>query len=117
MLDHMEMGSFASWASLAVVIALTIERAWSWVGSRKYATRAEIMSTIDLIKDAHHRIDLVEKDVKGLPGYDKVNELIEGIGELKEGQAASRQWQDSTKEELARMHNSIDRIDRAFRVG
>ncbi len=107
----MEPGSFAQWAAFVVAGALAVERAWSWIGSRKYATREELLSAIDLVKDSHHRIDLVEERMKGLPGYDKVNELIDGISELKEGQAASRQWQESTKGELARIHLAIDRLD------
>lgn len=111
----MEPGSLASWSAFAVALALAAERAWSWIGRNKYATRDELMAAIDLVKDAHHRVDLVEERMKGLPGYDKVNELIDGIGELKEGQAASRQWQDSTKGELARIHLAIDRIDQTMR--
>lgn len=113
----MEPGSLASWAAIAVTIALAAERAWSWIGSRKYATRDELLAAIDIVKDAHHRIDLVEERMRALPGYDTVNTLIDGIGELKEGQAASRQWQESTKGELARIHQAIDRIDLSGRRG
>lgn len=111
----MELGSLATWAGFAVAVLLAAERAWSWIGSKKYATRDEVMAAIDMLKDAHHRIDLVEERMKGLPGYDKVNELIDGIGELKEGQAASRQWQASTQSELQRIHQAIDRIDQTVR--
>jgi len=106
-----EWGSAVEWTALALSIALGAERAWTWIGRHKYATREEVMAAIEQIKNAHHRVDLVEERLKALPGYDKFNELGAGIGTLQQGQARSGAWQEGINRELARIHETLGRLD------
>jgi hypothetical protein len=68
----------------------------------------------DLIKDVHHRIGRVEKRMKGLPGYDKFNEMDGRVGELLAGQAARRKWGLGVKGEFERSYDALERLESKF---
>jgi len=112
-----EPGSIASWAALIVTIALAAERAWSWVGSKKYTTREEVLAAADLGRQAHHRIDLVEERMKGLPGYATFNEMDDRVGKLLEGQAARREWEKGIEGQLTRIYVGLERLEQQLRHG
>lgn len=99
------------WGTFGIAVAVASERAWSWIMSKRYATRDELLAAIELVKDGHHRVDLVEKDIKGLPDYDKFNELATDIGELREENAGSKEWRNAVDGMLGRIHSALDRID------
>jgi len=106
-----EWGSIVEWSALGLSVAVGAERVWTWIGRHKYATRDELLASCDLVKDAHHRIDLVEEKLKSFPGYEKFNELNTGIGALQQGQARSGAWQEGINRELARIHETLGRLD------
>lgn len=110
-----EPGTLAEWGALALSGALGIERGVSWVLSRKYATREEVLAAVELIKDGHHRIDLVEERMKGLPGYDKFNDLDDRVGKLLEGQAARREWEKGVEGQLQRIYTTLERLEQRLR--
>jgi hypothetical protein len=79
----------------------------AWLGMR-FAGKREVIEAKQAALDAHHRIDLIEKDLKGVPGYDVTNEIKEEIAGMREKQAATM-----TEVHLAR--EQLNRIDEFLR--
>jgi hypothetical protein len=90
----MDWGSIIKeWGPLAFAAVSNIALAVQWIMRKEFATTDSLLGVHkilddrdrlleDSIKSAHHRIDLLIKDVEGLPGYDTTNEIKKELGEL-----------------------------------
>jgi hypothetical protein len=72
--------------------------------SAKFASKKDTSDARKRADDAHHRIDLISKDIEGLPGYDVTNEIKEELKELAESRAANAAL-------LGRALTKLDNID------
>jgi len=80
-----------------------------------FASKKELAGVIELAADAHHRLDLQDERIKNLPTSETVRELREDIGELKQGQAVSREKLDGIKDSVSMLRESIQDLDQAMR--
>lgn len=81
------------WGPLILASIPNIVLAAQWAMRKEFATTDSLVSVHKVLDDqarenreaivrAHHRIDLLDKDIKGLPTYDITNRLKEGQAEL-----------------------------------
>lgn len=117
----MDWGSFfREWGPLLFAAVPNIVLAAQWAIRKEFATTDALVGVhkvlddqhrelADSVKSAHHRIDLMAKDIAGLPGYDTTNEIKKDLVELREEAAAS----GST---LQRVANQVDRLDEFLRT-
>lgn len=54
----------------------------AWLGT-KFASRRAVEEALGIATKAHHRLDLMEKDLKALPNYDVTNRLDDGLRKLE----------------------------------
>jgi hypothetical protein len=91
--------------------------ALAWLGTR-FAGKREVAEARQHALDAHHRIDLLEKDVKGLPSYDVTNKLRETIVNLdrhlaeRDGDRRALEAKvQGVDEKLERVQSTVDRFE------
>lgn len=60
---------------------------------------------------AHHRLDVLEERIKGLPDHATIQSLRDDIGGLKEGQATSRAKLDGLKDGMDLVREQLGRMD------
>lgn len=53
----------------------------------KFASRKDVKDARDRADQAHHRIDLMQKDIQGLPSYDVTNAIKQELSELNASRA------------------------------
>lgn len=88
------MADYAAFASFVLAAFLTLDRAMQWRIKRQFVT-IELYYLNEKVRDqeqvhqdaetvrAHHRIDLMEKDVRALPGYEQFHNINASFNELK----------------------------------
>jgi hypothetical protein len=81
------------WGPLMLAAIPNCVLAGQWAMRKEFATTDGLLTVHKVLDDrdreledsitrAHHRIDLLIKDVEGLPGYDTTNEIKKELGEL-----------------------------------
>ena len=101
---------------LAFVILQALFLLFMVLMNSKYASKRDVAVVADRADDAHHRIDLLKKDVEALPTHETVNQLRVGVGELKEGQAVSRTKLDGVSSEIGQIRTTLNRVDDFLRT-
>lgn len=82
----------------------------------RYANKKDVAVVGDRAESAHHRIDLLTKDLEALPTHDTVKELRIGLGDLKEGQATGRANMEGLAHEIGLLRESWQRTDEFLRM-
>lgn len=109
------------WGPFFVACIPNIVLAVQWAMRKEFATTDAMLSVHKVLDDrhrelaadvvrAHHRLDLLEKDLKGLPDYDTTNEIKEDLVAVKETQAG-------TNTEIRMLREMVARIDDYLRQG
>jgi hypothetical protein len=117
----MEWVSFLKdWGALLMACVPNAVLAAQWAMRKEFATTDSLLGVHkilddrdreleDSIKNAHHRIDLLAKDVEGLPGYDTTNDIKRELAEL----GASRERNAAL---IERALMKLDQIDEYLRT-
>jgi hypothetical protein len=103
------------WLPALLAAIPNVVLAFQWAMRKEFATTESVLAVHKVLDDrdreqderitlAHHRLDLLEKDLKALPDYDTVNEIKDDIVQMKEAQATGNA-------ELRLMRETVSRID------
>lgn len=98
---------FSPYVSLIVSVIGFIVTILLWMARKEFATNSAVGAAMARANDAHHRIDLLSKDVKALPDHETVDAMREDIGEIKVGQAAMKSTVDGVKSTVERMDDFL----------
>lgn len=116
-------------AALLAAVAGSVGSAFvtvRWVLRKEFATHASMLQVADALKDTatdlqrqideqRHAHALLEKDVANLPSFRQIDGLKEDVGELKQGQAVSREKLDALKEGMEQLRISFERLGEDLR--
>ncbi len=97
-----------------------------WILHKEFASQASVAMVAEAIKDiegdlqkqidqSRHDHAMLAKDVSNLPSYRQIDELKDSVGELKQGQAVSREKLDGVKDDIAQLRLSFDRLGEDLR--
>jgi hypothetical protein len=109
------------WGALALAVVLAIERAAHWILRKQFATTGTVASMAQAMQDQEHelrtliveqkhRIDLVLEQMKGIPGYDQINDIKREVAQLGAAQAAAAVKLDGMADSIDHMRDAIDRL-------
>lgn len=70
------------YVSLIVSVIGFIVTILLWMARKEFATNSAVGAAMARANDAHHRIDLLTKDVQALPTHSQVHQLREAVSEL-----------------------------------
>lgn len=101
---------------LSLIILQALFLLFMFLMNSKYASKKDVGGAHAHADAAHHRIDLLTKDVEALPTHDTVKELRAGIGDLKEGQAIGRATMQGLGREIGQLRVSWQRTDEFLRT-
>ena len=99
----------ANYASLVVAVVSAIGTAFLWAAKKEFASTKDVAAVQKRADDAHHRIDLLKKDVDAAPGHTQFEAVRKDIVELKEEQA-------STGASVESVRDTVRRIDEFLRA-
>lgn len=69
-----------------------------------FAGKKDVNAAHRRADDAHHRMDVLDERLKGLPGFDTTNEIKDDVVQLKEGQS-------SMATEIRLLRDTVQRLD------
>ena len=101
---------------LSLIILQALFLLFMFLMNSKYAKKEDVAVVGSRADAAHHRIDLLTKDLEALPTHETVKELRAGIGDLKEGQATGRATMQGLGREIGQLRESWQRTDEFLRT-
>ena len=121
MIDFPEGPWIIAALSLAFTILLGVDRALQWRAKKQFVSQEQFENNREIrnqeqvdqdteIVRAHHKIELLERDVKGLPGYEHVNKLSDGLSQVRMEVAVGNSKLDAIRSELGLIRKDVDKV-------
>lgn len=109
------------WAAIVIVVQFILIAA-HWLGRKSFATTEDLLAVNKILqdqldtaerenRDAHHKIELLEQKVKGLPDFEDIDKLRETVTKLDRSVATLASEVKNVDTNLERTSNSVDRIE------
>ncbi len=106
--------SAEAWIKLAE-LGLLVAQACVLVGmvimNGRYATKKDVENSRRLAHQAHDRINVIDERMRHLPTSEQVQELRNGIADLKIGQGIGRSKMDDLKLDIKAVGDQANRIE------
>lgn len=98
-------------AELGLLVAQALVLFMMFVLRSTTASKADVRTAHDRAHDAHHRLDVFEERIKGLPTYDVTNELGEKLSELNSSMSALQSEMKGIDVRTERTDSAVTRIE------
>ncbi len=106
------------WGPLLLAAVPNIVLATQWAMRKEFATTDALVGVHKVLDDqareqreeiirAHHRVDLLEKDLRGLPNYETTNEIKDDLVEVKREVTAAATEIGLVSQRLERMDDFL----------
>ncbi len=104
------------WAAIVIVLQFGFVAA-HWLGRKSFATTDDLLGVNKVLQDqvddgekqireAHHKIELLEQRIKSLPDFEDIDKLRSSVGQLDKNVS-------SMASELKGIEHKVDRTDAA----
>lgn len=114
-------GDAPAWGAFFLATALAVERAIRWRNERKFVSvetfynNEKIRNDEQIAQDeeivrAHHRLDLLAKDIAGLPGYEHFNNLGKSLNGVIMEQAVGNEKLETIKSDISLIRKDLEKL-------
>ena len=109
------------WAAIVIVMQFVLVAA-HWLGRKSFATTEDLLAVNKVLQDqvdtlekvnteAHHKIELLEQQVKGLPSFDDMDRLRTTVNQVDRNVATLTSEVKNIDNNLGRTSDAVDRIE------
>lgn len=109
------------WAAIVIVLQFGFV-ALHWLGRKSFATTEDLLAVNKVLQDqidvgeangreAHHKIELLDQKIKGLPDFEVIDRLREAVSHLDKNVASLTTEVKNVDQNMERTSNAVDRIE------